>query len=699
MKTLLRALALLALLAAPALASPVYISGMAPVGTVSSTDLFPDCALGGCGSSTATQSATAAQLSTFFNAHLPTPFSIALGGTGLSSWTVGAIPIGNGTTAPTFLAPVNGNCAIGSGGAWTTGACGGSLPTLTNGQILGNATGSTTTATATNLVAGSGITLTATGGNITIGASGSGGVSGPGSSINGDLTCWNGTAGAALSDCGLLPSALVPTSRTISTTTPLTGGGGLGSNLTLGITVPSSALLGGSGGNFTSVGIPTASLLSGTGAAFTGISLGSGLSITSNVLNTVNNGTVTSVGLTAPTWLTVTGTPVTSAGTLTMTGTSESANTALLAPNGSAGAPGFRLITNADLPSNVSPGTCTNCGLTINANGFVTAFATGAAGGTGTANNISATPNTLASISAPFTTERWLSSTASAKTDNVPGCVSGLNNNVLIEQDAQGTAGAFPITVTPASGTIGPSGSATFSIGSNYGIAAFQCDGPNTTWRLFWTSYQGSAVRYATATTLTLGAADNGNVISQANAAAVAATIAQAGTAGFPEGAYTTLVQNTGAGAITLTPTTSTINGASSIVIPAGSAAAPTGLLLFADNSGNYVGLLLGAGGGGSSVPNVVSTGSTVTLPTTSGTTVIKASASLAADFTCSPGLDLTVKDGLGNDATDHITLTPSSGTIDGASTFVMEGSHSGIPAYEARRFQCDASGNAWLVN
>ncbi len=70
------------------------------------------------------------------------------------------------------------------------------------------------------------------------------------------------------------------------------------------------------------------------------------------------NGTVTSVGLSMPSIFTVTGSPVTTSGTLSATLASETANTVLAAPNGSAGAPTFRSLVAADLPtSGVTAGT------------------------------------------------------------------------------------------------------------------------------------------------------------------------------------------------------------------------------------------------------------------------------------------------------------------------------------------------------
>jgi hypothetical protein len=66
-------------------------------------------------------------------------------------------------------------------------------------------------------------------------------------------------------------------------------------------------------------------------------------------------------------------------------------------------------------------------------------------------------------------------------------------------------------------------------------------------------------------------------------------------------------------------------------------------------------------------------------------------------NYTCAPGFTFLVKDGAGNDASNAITLTPSSGTIDGAATFVMTASTPGAPPYDARAVTCDAGGNSWV--
>ncbi len=64
-------------------------------------------------------------------------------------------------------------------------------------------------------------------------------------------------------------------------------------------------------------------------------------------------GSVTSVALAAPSIFTVSGSPVITAGTLSFSLNSQSANTIFAAPSGSAGTPTFRSLTLADLPSGV----------------------------------------------------------------------------------------------------------------------------------------------------------------------------------------------------------------------------------------------------------------------------------------------------------------------------------------------------------
>lgn len=67
-------------------------------------------------------------------------------------------------------------------------------------------------------------------------------------------------------------------------------------------------------------------------------------------------------------------------------------------------------------------------------------------------------------------------------------------------------------------------------------------------------------------TTYAIAATDRSKLVTISNASPVAVTVPIATGAGFPAG-FITKVQNLGAGTATLTPTTSTINGASSLAL------------------------------------------------------------------------------------------------------------------------------------
>ena len=72
-------------------------------------------------------------------------------------------------------------------------------------------------------------------------------------------------------------------------------------------------------------------------------------------------------------------------------------------------------------------------------------------------------------------------------------------------------------------------------------------------------------VNAQTGTTYTYLTGDRGKLVTHTNAAAIAGTLPQAGTS-FPSG-WAVDVQNRGAGVLTITPTTSTIDGAATLVL------------------------------------------------------------------------------------------------------------------------------------
>lgn len=133
---------------------------------------------------------------------------VAAGGyiAGIVGWpTSGDIIVSAGAGNPTGLAPVNGDCIIGSGGAWVVGGCAGSsISGATSGQAL--IAGSSSTATSSKALAGSGNGLT----------------TGPVSGItSADIVVFTGTGGQ-VADSGVALSSLA-TSGANSNITSLTG--------------------------------------------------------------------------------------------------------------------------------------------------------------------------------------------------------------------------------------------------------------------------------------------------------------------------------------------------------------------------------------------------------------------------------------------------------------------------------------------
>lgn len=124
-------------------------------------------------------------------------------------------------------------------------------------------------------------------------------------------------------------------------------------------------------------------------------------------------GTVTSVALTAPSIFTVSGSPVTTTGTLNFSLNSQTQNLFFASPNGSSGAPTFRAIVAADVP-------------TLNQNT------------TGTASNITASSN------ATLTTLSVLSLPGAQVTGNISGNAGNVSGTVAIANGGTGQTTKAP---------------------------------------------------------------------------------------------------------------------------------------------------------------------------------------------------------------------------------------------------------------
>jgi len=208
----------------------------------------------------------------FTSLTLGSALPVASGGTSLATLTANNVILGNGTSAPLFVAPsTSGNVLTSNGTTWastapaagttfsagTTGftpstatsgavtlagtlavANGGTgQTTYTNGQLLiGNTTGNTLTKA--TLTQGTGITITNSTGAITVANSGVTSVGGTGTvnglSLSGTVTTTgNLTLGGTLSS--VANSALTNSSVTVTAGTGMSGGGAvaLGSSITL----------------------------------------------------------------------------------------------------------------------------------------------------------------------------------------------------------------------------------------------------------------------------------------------------------------------------------------------------------------------------------------------------------------------------------------------------------------------------------
>lgn len=91
-----------------------------------------------------------------------------------------------------------------------------------------------------------------------------------------------------------------------------------------------------------------------------------------------------------------------------------------------------------------------------------------------------------------------------------------------------------------------------------------------------------SAVRATTTTSEALDNSDRGKLVTFSNASAIACTIAQAGSGGNFAAGWVVSLRNLGAGTVTCTPTTSTVDGAATVILLPGQ-----GLDLYSDGT-NY---------------------------------------------------------------------------------------------------------------
>lgn len=204
---------------------------------------------------------------------------------------------------------------------------------------------------------------------------------------------------------------------------------------------------GGGGGGVSSLNSLTGDITLAAGSNITLTPVGNIITISS----TSSGGTVTSVALADSTNLfNITGSPVTTSGTLTLSSfKSQSANTFLAAPNGSAGAPTFRLILPADVP-------------TLNQNT------------TGTASNITASSNsTLTTLTALSLPASQLTGTGNLTDVGTDGIIITNGAGAVI---GTGTSIAQHVADSTHNGYLSSTDFNTFSAAASGGITALTGD-------------------------------------------------------------------------------------------------------------------------------------------------------------------------------------------------------------------------------
>ena len=579
-----------------------------------------------------------------------TGYTNAAGGGGVTWPTAGNIVISNGTNTPSSLAPSTpGDCVIVSGGAFVLGGCGGSgggnvsaSGTVTTGNVAtwngtftlsptgvpygltGNSTLVETSSSglisntlisalplANIATIGGGTVLGNTGTTAAIPAATAAPILGVPGTTAGQLKLAGSTSGTAIVTTQAVagsPTLTLPnTTGTIAdgATSPITlntttGTIGCATCLTSNQTIVLTGQVTGSG----TTGIATS--LAANTVTYSNLQQVASLSLIGNPTST-NPANAQSILLGSGGTLAFSGSTLqTAAGTGAVTWPANSFATSITA--GAVG--GTQLASSAVtyakmqnetamtmLGNPSASGTAAPSEISVGGAGSGCSFSgaslicAGLGGAISAVNRITTATNTLSSLSDTFTQEVWLSAATSNKVDTIPACGPGVTADFILETDGQGTAGQYPIDVHVAGGSIGIASAADYFITVNHGTATFQCDGTAAIWRLVSLTAQGSSVRPVTGTTDSISAKDNGNLIKYNSTSTVTATLPDIGTASILSGGFQTMLYAQGAG-ITLNRTaSSTINGVSSIAVPAGG-----GAFVFAENqSNNYVAVPLGA--------------------------------------------------------------------------------------------------------
>lgn len=261
--------------------------------------------------------------------------------------------------------------------------------------------------------------------------------------------------------------------------------------------------------------------------------------------------------------------------------------------SGDATASGVGALTLATVNANVgSFGSATNCvSFTTNAKGLITA-----------ASQATCTP-AVGSVTGWGTGVQAAVAAALNSSTGLVGALTPTNNNCVVGNGTAWTSAACPgggggvssiagntgaFTLNATSGITNSTNDIILSQASSSQFGAVKVDGTTITAAsgVISAASPTATPSLQTGTNYAFQSSDRAKVIYLSNAANQIPTIAQA-TGSFGAGWYTT-VCNIAAGTQTITPTTSTIGGAPTLVLPAGSAAAPVCTGIVSDGT-NYL--------------------------------------------------------------------------------------------------------------
>lgn len=227
-------------------------------------------------------------------------------------------------------------------------------------------------------------------------------------------------------------------------------------------------------------------------------------------------GTVTSVGLTAPSFLTVAGSPITLSGTLALTLATQSPNTVLIGPgSGGAAAPTFRVLQTADIPATLTTKTIQGIALNTNSPG---------SGGV----TLGATDDCV-----------FLTASSGPVSAGLPTAV-GISGKIYVIQKTDSTFNRVTFT-TQLSQTIGGAAASTINLNTQNETITLLSDGSNwkiIDWRIpcVGVSYTPTFTGFGTPTNVTFQWRRMGDEVEILGAFSAGTTTAVIGAVSLPSG-------------------------------------------------------------------------------------------------------------------------------------------------------------------